>query len=128
MWHPIIDIIEGKMDEGKTDRDKKLESVRVLDVFSDDVLESFVEEVFIDERDRLTEIGWVKDNQDDNDVKMYLSLSSQLQERLIDKWATDYSFYAIQITMADLLQEFDMYIDSIPGMAEEYDLFMDEIS
>ena len=128
MWHPIIDIIEETMDEGKTDRDKKLESVRVLDIFSDDVLESFVEEVFTDEKERLVHEDWTSGSQDDEDIKLYLSLSTELQDRITDYWAHDYSIYALKSTMRGLLDEFDRYIDSIPGMAEEYDLFMDEIS
>lgn len=127
MWHPVIDILEKTLNEGKTKKDKILESTYVLDVFSDDVLDAFAEAVFIDEKERLVHRDWAIDNPEDKDVKLYLSLTDELKDRITDKWAHEYSFFAVQSTMENFLEEFENYIDSVHDMDVEYEVFVNAI-
>lgn len=119
--------LEDTMIEGKSKEQFIMEKQRVKDVFSEKVLEAFVEEVFNDEKERLVSRDWASDNPEDRDTKQYLSLSEGLQDRLTDMWAHEYSFFACETSMKNFKEEFIGYVDSVHGMESEYDEFIEKV-
>lgn len=124
MWLPIIEILEKKLNEGKSKKDIILENTYVKDVFTNEVQEYFVDAVFNDEKERLTHWDWTDDNPTDSDVQFYLSLTDELKDRVTDTWAYEYAFYALRLSMRDFLEEFESYIDSVHNMEEDFETFM----
>ena len=115
------------MIEGKLKEQIIMEKQRVKDVFSEKVLESFVEAVFNDEKERLVSRDWASDDPEDRDAKQYLSLTEGLQDRLTDMWAHEYSFFAYETSMKNFKEEFIGYVDSVHGMESEYDEFIGKV-
>ena len=119
--------LDDTMLEGKSTEQFIMEKQLVKDVFSEKVLESFVEEVFNDEKERLVSRDWASDNPEDRDTKQYLSLTEALQDRLTDMWAHEYSFFAYETSMKNFQEEFIGYVDSVHGMESEYDEFIEKV-
>lgn len=124
MWLPIIEILEKKLNEGKSKKDIILENTYVKDVFTNEVQGYFIDAVFNDEKERLTHRDWTDDNPTDSDVQFYLSLTDELKDRVTDTWAYEYAFYALRLSMRDFLEEFESYIDSVHNMEEDFETFM----
>lgn len=119
--------LEDTMIEGKLKEQFIMEKQRVKDVFSEKVLENFVEAVFNDEKERLVSRDWASDNPEDRDTKQYLSLAEGLRDRLTDMWAHEYAFFAYETTMKNFKEEFIGYVDSVHEMESEYDEFIEKV-
>src|SRR5690625_1294775 len=121
MWLPVIESLEEVMSKSKTESERRLESYMVRDVFSTETLDRFMDAVFVDEKERLTERDWSADNPEDPQTKLYLSLSVELKDMITDMWAYEYAFYAYQLNMCVFNKDFLNYVDIVQGMDEEFE-------
>lgn len=105
-----------------------LGSVTMSDVFSPAAVESILEAIKEDEKDRL-EVEYREDYFDNEpNVLLYRSLTENLQEQFRTMDALKYSFYAYELSMADFLKEFGDYIDcGLQNVENEYEAFIDKI-